>query len=192
MTPPPRRISQALALALLAALLAGGVFGVLVPIRDRHAALDARIDQTRTRLARYQDLAAQQPRLAEALEAIEARQRRAGVLLDGATAAVAGSRLQERLNRIVENAGGRVRSLQSLPVETEQALRRVGVRAQLSGGIGVLRDVLYAVETGRPFLFVEALDVRRQPGYARPENGPATAELLIRLEVVGYLAGDGT
>ena len=89
---------------------------------------------------------------------------------------------------MVETGGGRLRSVQILPVETDGEFRRVGVRVQMTATVVQLTRVLYAIEAGRTFLFVDDLQVsNRRARRRRNEAVDMDPTLLIRLDLSGYL-----
>ena len=67
----------------------------------------------------------------------------------------------------------------------ESDLSRIEVRAQYTGQIDVLRRSLEDIETGRPLIFVERLDVRTA---SRRRNRAEDADpvLLVALDAAGF------
>jgi hypothetical protein len=114
--------------------------------------------------------------------------------LAGATLALAGNALQQRLVGIVESTGGTLRSVAvEPPQETDEpGPRRALVQASASMTIGALQTLLYRLETETPFAFVEGLTVQRagnleaEPRVAGIEPEPV---LNVELRVAGFWRG---
>jgi hypothetical protein len=56
----------------------------------------------------------------------------------------------------------------------------------MSGGSEALYKVLYALETERPFLFVDNIDVNARSMRAR-EGQAETIELMVSFDLFGYM-----
>lgn len=117
--------------------------------------------------------------------------------LEGATLALAGNALQQRLVGIVESTGGTLRSVAvEPPQETGEAgPRRALVQASASMTIGALQTLLYRLETETPFAFVEGLTVQRAANFdAELRTGGADADpvLNVELRVAGFWRGAST
>ena len=65
--------------------------------------------------------------------------------------------LQTRLKAIAEAAGARLRSVQSLPPKTKDEVRYVGARLDVYGTVEAIQRTVYAVEAGKPYLFVDQI-----------------------------------
>ena len=158
-----RRI--AVAATLITAL--GLVGFVILPVAGVHGDLSARIARERGRLELYR-------RLLDQAGAIEADRQRAAQgapsgdgFVAGATEALATAALQARLAAIAQEQGARLLSSEGLPAESDGDFRRLGARVSLSGGMRVLRDTLYAVESGTPALIVSHLSIRQYDAQGR-------------------------
>ena len=75
-----------------------------------------------------------------------------------------------------------------LQAVTDGEFRRVGVRVQMTATVTQLVRVLYALEAGRTFLFVDNLEVSNRRARRR-RNQPVDMDptLLVRLDLSGYL-----
>ncbi|TLX20934.1 type II secretion system protein GspM [Thermomonas fusca] len=183
-----------LALALLLAAL-GLVYLALVhplftlPMR----AADARIAELQERDARLRGLLAQRPQIERALATPEAQDGGSGFLAE-ATAELAAAALIQRLERVVADAspGGRGCAIVNRTPLGDDAgsgrYRRVTVQVRLRCGNAEMLAVLHALESGRPWLFVDALGITAQryfavPGAAQPQEGG----LDVGFNLYGYL-----
>jgi general secretion pathway protein M len=130
------------------------------------------------------DLLAQQQRLATAAAGRPAAPGREP-LIAGETSGLAGAELQRIVSELARQNALALRSTQVAPAKREADLTVLAVEASLRGGMEGLRGFLYALETGAPMLFVDALSIKAA---AEKEPGPA-AVLDIGVKVRGYGAG---
>jgi general secretion pathway protein M len=86
-----------------------------------------------------------------------------GEFLAGANEGVANAALQARLKTMTEAAGARVRSVQGLPAKNDGQIRYIGARIDLYGTLGAVHKAIYAVESGKPYLFVSTASIRLSP-----------------------------
>ncbi len=181
-------ISRLAALALSAGLLVALYAFAVAPLVASYGESNSAISRAGELLGRYRRIADSRPALQARLGELKARQAEIGIYLGGGTDALAGAALQELVNKTVEKGGGNLRSIQILPVKTDGEFRRVGVRVQMTATVSQLARVLYTLEAGRTFLFVDNLEVSNRRARRR-RNQPIEMDpmLLIRLDLTGYL-----
>lgn len=194
MTRHAHTIARSVAVGLLAAL--GMVVWTIAiqPIIDRHQLYEERSADASLRLARHQAAARQLDTLKGTLTAISRRQERSGAFLTGATPAIAASRLQEYLADTVHATGGRVQSQDTLtdpqaPDSADPGTGEIAVRMNLSLDEAGLHQLLEAIETRLPVLFVRQLAVRNGGAAEAPHAGEV--RLSVDLTVVGYRGATG-
>lgn len=183
----PPWLSRAAALLLLAAVLGGLWAGLVAPLLAERAELQRALAENREQLARYLALSRGQEALRDRLAELEAAQADSGIYLSGDTDALVGAELQDIVNDRIEANGGRVRSVQILPVDTDGEFRRVGVRVQFQARIAELLRILHALESSDTTLFIDSLDVSNRRARRRGGGEDLDPELLIRLDMSGYL-----
>ncbi len=184
-----------LALALLLAAL--GVAYLLlvhpwftVPLR----AADARIADLQARDARVRALLQQEPEIRQRLAALDAQGLGGAGFLNEPTAELATAGLIQRLESVVDSASAASRGcaiLNRAPLTAEPPpgrYRRVGVEVRLRCGNTETLAVLHALESARPYLFVDAVNITAQrffavPGAAQPQEGG----LDVSFNLYGYL-----
>lgn len=186
----PRWVHRVAALALLAGGLALVYAIVVAPVLASYEDTRTRLHQQEELLSRYLAVAGGRDRLERRVQEVSARQSASGAFIQGKTQALATAALQDRVRSVMQKAGGDVRSTQSLPAENVEGLTRVGLRVQMLATIREVREILRELETGRPLLFVEELELRGR--LQRGEDGePAVSDqLLVRIGVVGYRLGE--
>jgi len=182
-----------LALALLLALLGLGLallwamFGT--PLRE----IDARIDRLQARDARLRGLLLQRPQVERRLAELDAHGSGAEFLPEP-SAELATAALVQQLETVVAQAspGGRGCALVNrTPLDDATPggrYRKVVVQVRLRCGNAETLAVLHALESSRPYLFVDALNITAQryfavPGSAQPQEGG----LDVSFNLYGYL-----
>ena len=183
LTDPAR--SRQLAVGLLVAAALAIVAAVAIPVGMLHRHYDTALAQDHDMLERYRRIASTRPLLRRELDAMRARDPRKFFLRSGG-AALSAAEAQEVLRSLVESSGGRLISMQAPASKEEGHYRQVTVNAQLTANIFALRKILFAIESGTPFLFVDNLMVRTQvPGNFKPAPG-AEPDMFVSFEIYGY------
>lgn len=186
----PRWVHRVAALALLLAGL-GLVYAVLVaPVLASYDDTRQRLAEQRELLSRYLAVAGGREALEKRVQGLRERQAGSGAFLSGKTEALAAAALQDRVRSIMQRAGGDVRSIQNLPSEGKDGLTRIGLRVQVVATIRDVRDILHELETGRPLLFVEDLNLRGRLTRGEDNRPTVQDDLLVRMSLVGYRLGE--
>jgi general secretion pathway protein M len=178
---PLRLTSRLLALGLL--LMAGALlwFAVGVPVLTSVTGDGEALQASRDLLTGYRRAIANRPAIEQHLAT--ARQAEAALpgLLPGASATLAAASLQAEIKRLVEAAGGQLRSTQDLPAAAEAGFERVEVRFDLAIPLSGLTSLLSAIDTHTPLLFLDKIEI-----HASEPAGKIVAPLSIRWNVHGY------
>lgn len=93
-------------------------------------------------------------------------------VLEGPTVTVAGAVLMQRIAAAVERAGGRITSSRPELQDTTYGPGFVAVATSLDIGADALQKLLYDIEAGQPFLFVDQLAIQSEA----PASGGRTAD----------------
>lgn len=150
------------------------------------ALLDIR-DQRRA-LTQASDLLAQlQGRHGRAPSSLSSPERPGSPFLEGPTVTVAGAALLQRVATAVSNVGGSVQSSQVDVAGTQARDGLVGLTLSCEMEQPALQKVLYDLEAGMPFLFVEQLDVQVPLTTATSEG--AGGRIRVVLGVSGQWQG---
>jgi general secretion pathway protein M len=188
---PGSLISRVLALLLLAAAPVLAYLLVVEPVIAAYRDAGEAIAQAQKLLQSYRERAEQRPQLAQLLA--EEEERAGGVTgyLAAVDDALAAAELQDRVKNVVEDAGGSLRSAQSLKVEAVEAVagvRRAGLKVRFTADTESLAAILYELETGEPFLFVDALSIREPRRQRRRRDEPEEApQLDVVVDLYGYV-----
>jgi hypothetical protein len=172
----PKPMRRAVAVGLAVVALAVAALLAVAPLVRLAAVADE--------VGAAADLLAQRQRLATAAGG---RSTAAGrePLIAGETSGLAAAELQRIVSELARQHTLSLRSTQVAPAKREADLTVLAVEASLQGGMEGLRGFLYALETGAPMLFVDALSVK-----AAAEKAAGRAAVLdIGLKVRGYGAG---
>ncbi len=183
-------LRRLLAVTLLVAMAWLAWSGVVAPLREDFASHAVAVERDAEFLVRYRAHAATRPELDGELARLRAIETARGGFLKADNPALAAAALQDRLKLAITKAGGTLKSVQVLAPEADGNYRRVAVDVMVSAGIGALEDLLYDLETGVPYLFVDELEVRRTG--ARIPAGKADAgedPVQARFMVSGFMRG---
>jgi Tfp pilus assembly protein PilO len=186
---PTGRRGRALALALAIVVLVGLYLIVAAPLLALFAERQEMIESRHMLLPRLQAAAAELPALRARIARLRAEQRRQQLTLDGATDAIASANLESRIDTLARSVGVTIGSTESLPAEPRGPYRRIGLRLVLTGRYETLVNLLAKLETARPPLVVDNMQLHGP--LARP--GMETAATLdAGLDVYGFRGSDKT
>ncbi len=165
------------------ALVAVAAVALLLPLLALRADLVAEIERAQQQMEHQQRLLDRRPALERQREALKA----AGSpdFLQGATPALAGADLQARMTDLATARGARVQSTQVMDAQgvdghdDDAGFRRIAVQMRVAADPRALRDLLHAVESGRPRLLVDGLAVRALAF--------GTDQMDVTLTVIGFL-----
>jgi hypothetical protein len=144
----------------MAIMIAAVNFMIVEPLFAFYDGNGQRLQDRLDVVQRYRTAADALPQLkAEANEWDEQAQN-GDLLLTGASDPIAAASLQSTLKDLVEQGGAKLTSAQTLAAEAENNFRRVGVRVAFSADLALLTAVLLGIETARPVLTVNNLEVR--------------------------------
>ena len=99
--------------------------------------------------------------------------------LEGPTVTVAGATLLQRVAAAVGNVGGTIQSSQVDVLGTEAKDGFVGLVVSCEMEQPSLQKLLYDLEAGMPFLFVDQLDVQVPQTTAANENGSGRVRVVL-------------
>jgi general secretion pathway protein M len=177
--------SKAAALALLSLVIALAIGATALPLWLLHQRYDVAVEDAATRLQRYSRIVGMRDALqkkAAQVAALEANHH----FLKSAGPALAAAQLQEQAIIILDQNGGKLNSIQILPHKDDGAYRQVSVNLQLTAPLSAVKAMLYALESARPYLFVDNFLIRA-PYNPGARNDPATEpDLVVQFELRGY------
>lgn len=187
----PKSVSRLIALLLLFGLTLA-VYGFAVaPILASYSETDARRSEIRAQLLRFRAIADGKSQYEAQLAELDRRLASQGLTIEGATDAIAAANLQERVGSMVESAGGVLRANQSLPADQDGSFRKVGVRVQASLTTSQLARIMYRLESGRPFVFLETLEIKSRRARRRnAEEVDIDPQLVVRFDAYSFVRAE--
>ena len=178
---------RVLAVALLVVSIGLGYTLVINPLLDLRREYSESVEDLEFRLQRYRKVAAEKGYWAKHVEEIKQHSSVSEQYISQDTPALASADLQTLIKETVNSAGGELISTQVVPEQKEEQLTRIAVRVRMNGSTRVLREVLYAVETAKPILWVDNVNLRPIRVPVRPGAKGVSDRLSIDFEVVGYM-----
>lgn len=192
MAPLPADRQRWLALGLLLAALAAGYLVLVhpwwtVPLLQANS----RIADLRERELRIRTQLQQAPEVQRQWEAAITQQAQRPGFLPETTVELATAGLVQRLEAVVREASPGNRSCaisnqSPLNIPGKEQFARVAVQVRIRCGVPETAAVLYALETGRPRLFIENLNVLSQR-YAYMAQETGAGGLDVSFDLYGYL-----
>jgi general secretion pathway protein M len=180
-----------LAVALLFLALGSVYFLAVAPLVDLYQQREARIEDARILLPRLQAMTAQLPVLRAQVARLRAAARTRKVTLAGASDAIASADLQSRIEALATSVGATIGSTESLPAETRDGYRRIGLRFALNGPYETLVRLLAKLQEATPPLVVDNLQIHgvlRRPGLA--QMGASEVSLDAGIDIYGFRSDD--
>ena len=172
-----RMLALGLAIVPVCGLVAMAIFWLY----DAHVVLSAEAAKTRLTLSTYETLLDRRVEL----EAAVARSSHATRNYFWPASIETGVEpLEQQLRTVIETAGGRVQSLEPLGNARQGDYEAVTFRMTVDASATELLETLYALESNRPYLFIDQLHIRvlQERAIGRPE-----AVLHATFNVRGYV-----
>ncbi len=94
--------------------------------------------------------------------------------------------LQTRLQALVGAKGAELTSARTLSAKSVDAQLYLGLRLQMRGTMTTIHEILYAIETGTPFLFIDRALLRpEEPRSVQHMTGSNVPAFLAEVDVFG-------
>jgi general secretion pathway protein M len=169
-------------------------------IISQYRLYQANIEQQQSHLQKLNEIRAQRPVLEAKIQQLSEDSSGDVYYLEQSNPTLAATDLQQRIKSIVESHGGNLVSTQILPLATEGIFSKVAIRVQMTGDTDALQKVVYDLESAKPWLFIENLQIRARPARRTrrprrrgnrnpPPAVPRKIQLTTRFELVGYMPG---
>ncbi len=187
MTNVPGFVNRLAAWSLLAGLVFA-LYAVMVrPLVNLHEDLDTAQARTADLITRFSRISDRAGDFQAALQDLQRREASSGLYLTGTTEPVAAAALQTRLSAEIRKNGGEIRTLQALPATEDGGFKRIVVSVRFTTVIASFPQILHALESAEPLLFVDNIEITTRP--VAPRGGVIAPEppLLVRIDLSGYL-----
>ena len=175
-----------LALTLLVVVLAGTVMLALTLRNQLYARYDQAIAASLDQIARYERIGAARGDYEQAIKMVKSKDV-ARYYLKSSTPALAATDIQQVVQTLAEANAMRIDSLQISPHKDLDGLRRqITINLRLRGDRRGLQNMLYALESTQPYLFVDNLNLQAT---ARSEYVPipgVNPTVIAQFDVSGF------
>ena len=162
-----RRSLSALGIAAFVAVALAAAVSTALSLREAQAHV-AELNQ------QAQDLSARERRLVAPGE----RGKAASPFFEARTITLAGAALHQRLEAAVTSAKGRMVS-SKVEVAPRGDERQISLAAELTIAEPDIQALLFDLETGRPYLFVDSIEARAPEGSGDPGGGAMRVSLSV-------------
>ncbi|MEH6466476.1 MAG: type II secretion system protein GspM [Porticoccus sp.] len=186
------------AVSLLLLIILFVVFYLLVPLGHFYIEKNETLENLQQQLSRFEYLVANEDKINAELKRIDDLGSEGDLFLSGSKKSIASANLREFINEAVKRSGGQLVSSQDYEADVVPSATAIGLRLQVSGEAQNLVDFLHQIESARPIIFIDDLSVTssssrvRASRSRRKNNIPLrkSSSLDVRMDVVGYLAGE--
>ena len=161
-----------------------------------HLQFRADMQDLRDQQLRFRQAAAQKPEIEKRLTAIRAQEQSNQAFLTDADASAASAWLIQRLNQSISDHAKDEKRCQSVSQQNyaggeEELYKRVTVQARLRCDLEPLAAILYDLENGKPYLFVDQIMIYKQQTYQPPGSKVSSSPLDVRFNLTGYMRQPG-
>ncbi len=152
-------------------------------------ALGERIDAAKDRIARVQWIIDHEADLKQRLNAATDDKDLNSTFITEIDATQATATLQKLVEQAVKDSGGNIVSAQPLPSKAEGGLITISARYQIATRPAGLTQLLYFLESSRPYIFVDGADISNQLGDTAPKQGDggSTDQLSMQLDLHAFV-----
>lgn len=145
---------------------------------------------------RFRQITAEKPEIERRLDEVKAYEQGNQAFLSEGDANAASAALIQRLKQAMsEHAKDEKRcqntGTQSFSGGDDELYKRVTVQARLKCDLEPLAAILYDLENGKPYLFVDQVMIYRQQNYRPPGTKTLETPLDVRFNLSGYLRQPG-
>ena len=177
---PTGRRGQALAVALTVICLAALWVALISPLMSWYAARALDLDDRRLVAVRMARIAQSVPNLLrQAATQRAAAPAARDLALEAPSDAVAGARLQQRMQDLAAAAGITFSSIETLPAQQQGGYRRISLRVTCSGSLPVLAILLQKLEVSSPKMLIDDLALDASPDLNRPDGIAIAANFTV-------------
>lgn len=182
---------------LAVGLLAGVILIVgsmlLVPFLGTILEYNETIENLEFRLNRYTGRIVDKEKMQSQVADLRKQLRNAGFFSSQETAALAIAEMQKKIKQAVQDAGGQMTSTQALPQQEFEGLTKIVVKVRLSGSMEAIRNILYAIETAKPYMVVAKIDINQVRGRRNRKTRKIEPvdKLNVNMDVVGFMRNTG-
>jgi general secretion pathway protein M len=182
----------AVGLLFIASLIVGLL--ILVPVVNKGLALHEAKNNLVFRLQQYERILAKKDAVIASQAHIKQQSEAQGYFNKQGLEALASAEMQKFIKDTITNAGGQLSSTQTIPssensTNSNAKFNRIVVRVSMTGSSNMLRTVLYKIETTKPLMIINQIDIRPVRGRRNRVTGQIDAnnELAINFQAVSFM-----
>ena len=145
---------------------------------------------------RFRQAAAQKPEIERRLGVIRQQEQSNQAFLTDADSSAASAWLIQRLNQAISDHAKDEKRCSSVSQQNyaggdDELYKKVTVQARLRCDLEPLAAILYDLENGKPYLFVDQIMIYKQQSYQPPGSKVSSSPLDVRFNLTGYLRQPG-
>ena len=161
-----------------------------------HLQLRGEMGDLREQQLRYRQVSGEKPEIDKRLAEVKAYEQGNQAFLSETDANAASAALIQRLKQSMNDHAKDESRCQSVGTSSfsggeEELYKRVTIQARLKCDMEPLAAVLYDLENGKPYLFVDQVMIYKQQSYRPPGANVAPTPLDVRFNLSGYLRQPG-
>ena len=187
------RHSRIFALALLIITIIIIPMALVIPIVSKGLEYNETKNDLAFRLKKIKKIVASKDQVFDGIETSRKQFGSQGYFSNQETESLASAELQQFLKKIISSAGGELTSTQVLPRKEEQFFYQIAVKVRMTGDMEMLRAVLYEIETSKPLILVEQLDIRPVLGKRNrlTRKIEPSGKMNINFQVANFMRKEG-
>lgn len=177
------------ALGLLVFVLLLVVFIFVIPLVSTGLEYNEQKTELSFRLQRSKQFVAKKDKVLENIERIKNQYQQQNYFSTQETVALASADLQRFIKTTIAQAGGQLTSTQVLPGTSADRFNRITVKVRMSGDVEILRSVLHQIESSRPIMIIDQIDIRPVRGQRnrRTRKIEPSNKLNINFQAIGFM-----
>ena len=178
-----------LAVSLLLVVVLCFILLIIMPVVSKLFELNEIKSNLVIKLQQYERILAKADLVTASMVNINKEQENQGYFNLQETDALASADMQEFIKKTIVDAGGQLSSTQALPVSSKDNFRRITVSVRMTGSSQILRKVLYTLETSKPLIIINQIDIRPIRGTRNRMNGlmEASNDLNVNFQAVSFM-----
>lgn len=154
------------------------------------------MQELREQQLRFRQTTAERPEIEKRLAEVKAYEQGNQAFLAETDANAASAALIQRLKQALSDHAKNEKRCQSVGTQNytggdDELYKRVTVQARLKCDLEPLAAILYDLENGKPYLFVDQVMIYKQQTYTPPGGKVAPPPLDVRFNLSGYLRESG-
>jgi general secretion pathway protein M len=189
-----QKLQKYLAVLILALIIAAIVLSITIPVWKANNHYSNIIDDMTHRLAILKRTTVEGQSLEPQYERLKRYHLSDKRYLKSTSNSLAAAEIQQLIKSIIVPTDGEILSTQIINKKSDDPIRQITLKVRLRGSLSSLVTILYKIETGNPYLFIEDLNIRsriinrRRLRNRDVEQSPAVLD--VQFNVSGYIRGD--